>query len=274
MPNNSAPKSVQPSWSHFRFTNALLFSIAFLTIFDALFLGSGFLAQALAPGAPAFAFTDAGEAAGLILSVAILVRKRWFRKVGFNGKKEWRDLRVLWVLVVVAGFLLVSLGVLATSVTGQFLIALALSTVLIGFSEESAFRGVVLQSMLTPYTARKAVVMSALFFGVLHFNLLIQAGVKASLADTLVAVTFAFLTGIGLASFRLRTYTIWPLVAFHAVADLPGLVIISTIDSSNGLSVLYRLNLSTVVGEMSIGLILAAYGLFLIRDPSRHIRSD
>ncbi len=235
------------------------FALMFLILFDALFLGSGFVAARLAPTAPPYLLTDASEGAGLLLSAFILARMHWFKVVGFNARREWRDLRVLWVPAVLGAFLLVSVVPVVGRASTPLAISLTLSTVLIGFSEESSIRGVVLQSLLR-LGAKKAILLSALLFGILHFNNLIQAGVGGDLQSVGVAVVFAFLVGIGLGAFRIRTNTIWPIVVFHSVSDLPGLFTVNTVGYAS------VFNPPTALLLIALGAVLAFYGLFVVRN--------
>ena len=237
----------------------LTFAIIFLVVVELLFLGSGYAIAALVPSAPGYGITLGSEVAILILAFAVLLKLGWVSKVGFNRPKEWRDMRVLWLpAIIVALIFLLGLG---SPFSAQSLGIAVLAAIIVGMSEESVMRGVTLQALL-PKGARTAVVLTAVAFALLHLNNLIQAGSKASLGGVLANALYAFLFGIAVGAFRIRTKTIWPSVTFHALTDFPGLLAIvwgtTSISSSTP-------SIAGIVLETGLGALLAGYGLFLIR---------
>lgn len=91
------------------------------------------------------------------------------------------------------------------------------TTLLVGFSEELMFRGIVLRGALTAGGPRRAVLTSAALFALLHgVNVLGGAPVLAVMAQ--VGLTFVF--GFGLACIALRVNALWPLMLFHALWDM------------------------------------------------------
>jgi membrane protease YdiL (CAAX protease family) len=235
------------------------FVVIFLVVVELLFLGTGYAIAALVPSAPGYVVTLGSEVAILILAFGVLLKLGWVSKVGFNRRKKWRDMRVLILPAVVVIFIfLIGLG---SPFSLQSLGIAVLAAIIVGMSEESVMRGVTLQALL-PKGAKTAVVLTAVAFALLHLNNLIQAGSKANLEGVLANALYAFLFGIAVGAFRIRTNTIWPSVTFHALTDFPGLLAIvwgTTSISSTSPSI------AGLVLETGLGALLAGYGLFLLR---------
>jgi membrane protease YdiL (CAAX protease family) len=146
-------------------------------------------------------------------SVAILVtRWRWWRRVG------WRSPKALWLLWF--PLLLLAVSDSATSqrhMTPSHLTAGVAAVLVVGFTEEMWFRGVVVE-LLAPRGAVAATFGSAVLFGALHvLNTL--GGLSASAA--LLQAIQAFAIGIVFAAARVRMRALWPLILVHAAVDLP-----------------------------------------------------
>jgi uncharacterized protein len=234
-------------------------------VLDALFLASGFAIAALVPSAPGYATAVGSEAVALIFAFALLLKLGWISKVGFNRPREWRDLRVLWLpAMVVAVLFLLGLG---SPFSLQSVIISVLVAILVGMSEESIFRGVMLQALL-PKGVRTAVVLSAVGFSIVHLDNLVQANAHASVGGVFANALYAFLFGVGLAAVRIRTNTIWPAVTMHALTDVPSLLAIvgGTASISSGTP-----GVAGIVLEASLGAIVAGYGLFLLRGRRKRI---
>lgn len=187
-----------------------------------VFLGSGYSAQRLFSGLPSYVLTDASEAGLLVLTLITLRKLDWFGRIGLTGPSKWKDLRVLWLPTLFTGFFLLGSVSETKEASGLLIASVLLSVTMVGLSEELAFRGIVLQSLL-PGGAQRAVIVSSVVFGLFHFNNLVQAEGAGTVDSVSVQVLFAALFGIGFASFRLRTRTIWPVVVFHALSDVPAL---------------------------------------------------
>jgi membrane protease YdiL (CAAX protease family) len=166
---------------------------------------------------------------------------------------------VLWlpallVLVVVAGALPAGLD------RDHVKVAIQVPTfTLTGFLEETEYRGLILGVLVSAWADQgragrlAAVAASAALFGAAHLS---NAG---RLAPALVAnqVVYTVLFGVGFAAIRLRTNTLWPLIVFHSTIDVVGAL---TPDSSTT-----RLTATTVLVSQLPSLLLAGYGLFVLR---------
>lgn len=87
--------------------------------------------------------------------------------------------------------------------------------VAVGLNEEFFYRGVVFKVMRR-YGTRRAIVYSALIFGVLH---LANLGNGSSAGYLVLQVLFAVLFGFVTAELVAATGSLWPGVAFHAAYD-------------------------------------------------------
>ena len=93
---------------------------------------------------------------------------------------------------------------------------LIIAYVATGVFEEGLWRGVML-GLLRPVGVWPAVLLSSLLFGLAHLGNTALRGVSF----LIVLQAFgAAIQGIGPAALRLRTNTIWPLIAIHAFHDL------------------------------------------------------
>ena len=150
---------------------------------------------------------------GVLLIAALLTALGWWRRAGFVGPSEWRDLRVLW---------LPTLALLLPFVAGiQPLPANELLTLIVGYAataffEEAIFRGMIL-GLLRPKGIWTAVLVSSLLFGLVHLSNIALRGNPGLIAlQALGAAT----GGVGMAAIRVRTRTVWPGIALHALHDL------------------------------------------------------
>lgn len=176
------------------------------------------------------------------LVAATLSALGWWRAVGFNGRGEWRGLRllvlpaVLVVLPLVGGVSMPAAGTLAILVAGY---------ALTGFAEEAFARGILLR-VLAPRGALGAVLLSSLLFGAMHLgNVLFRSSPALVAAQAVGAACF----GVGYAALRLRTNTLWPLLALHMFTDLFGQLA----------------RLPAIPFFVTQDVILLAYGLYLVR---------
>ena len=173
---------------------------------------------------------------------ALIAVRRWWTDVGFNTPTKWRDLRLLvvptlLVLIPFAG------GFEHSDETALWV--LLLGYVLTGLAEEAFFRGVMLR-VLQPTGPMKAAIISSVLFGLVHLGNILTRGEPGIVASQAVG---AACFGFGYAALRLRTNTIWPLVALHALTDL----------------CLHLGGLPLIPVAVGQDIILLAYGVLLLR---------
>jgi len=183
---------------------------------------------------------------GVLLVAALLAGFGWWRFAGFTHPREWRDLRVLWlpVLILILPFVR---GV--NPLPRRELVTLLVGYTATAFFEEGLYRGAIL-GLLRPKGIWASVLISSLLFGLSHFSNIALRGNPALIAlQALGAAT----GGIGLAAIRLRTRSIWPSIGLHAVHDL--------------FFQLSRLPIPLVDAANSI--ILMLYAIYLLRPSKR-----
>lgn len=207
----------------------------------------------------------AAEVVLATLAVALVRRLRCWRGIGFRPLTTLRDLRLFWIpLFPVLPALPAAVAALAGQGTsagiGRLGFWLAVAA-LVGFVEETAFRGLILRA-LAPRGVRRAAVVSSVLFGSMHVvNLLFGADLGA----TLLQVGYATAMGFTFAAVALRTGVIWPLVVIHTLMDAVGFV---TADGTT----------STVVGGADVlvagvyAAMFTVYGALVLRTGPRTVR--
>lgn len=154
-------------------------------------------------------------AAGAVWLVAFLVWARWDHV--FRDARRLPTGWFLWtlpaVLVLVAVLHLVGLD--WSLFAPEHLLAVLLASLLVGFTEETLFRGVVLRAMRQGDRSEgMAILWTTLWFGAFHLtNLLLNE------PGAVVQIFFAALTGTGLYLARRGTGTILAAMALHALWD-------------------------------------------------------
>ena len=156
------------------------------------------------------------EAVGAAIVLAIVWLLGWQRRTGLSAPLT-RPVNLLALI----GLVLVTWGLDATGVhiRGVHDLGLAaLLALLVGVTEETLARGVVLGAF-DAHGPAVAVGVSSVYFGLLHLgNLLITAnGVVVAQAAS------ALMIGLLLGAVRWRVGSLWPVVLAHALVDLPPL---------------------------------------------------
>jgi membrane protease YdiL (CAAX protease family) len=189
-----------------------------------------------------------------LIVVILLGRLHWWREMGF-GLPAQRSL--LWFFVVaLIPVLLNGLSVGASNPGIAQVLFIFGTAMLVGFVEETVFRGMILRALLIrgPW---QAAIISSLIFGLAHaLNLLSGANVGATLLQ--VGETLAL--GFMFAALALRTQTILPLIVAHGLIDFFGFLAYNSSVVTTGLSVLVVL---VTCAEI---LLYTIYGIFLMRQ--------
>ena len=198
-----------------------------------------------------------------LFALGVLWWLSWLRAAGFNGPQEWQALHLFWVPALLALLYLTS-ALLTPAANAGVLIFAVIAALLTALDEEARFRGVILQSLL-PIGPLTAAAFSSLFFALAHLNNLLTHAPPLVVFGQVVG---AFLLGFGFAACRLRTKTLWPLIIFHALYDLPAdITLFNARNASTVNATLAALSpLATALALIIPGFILACYGLFLLRS--------
>ncbi|MGY2896506.1 CPBP family intramembrane glutamic endopeptidase [Deinococcus sp. UYEF24] len=182
-----------------------------------------------------------------VLAVGLLSALSWWRAAGFRRADTPHDL--LWFLPLLLPVVLnLCLGLDFRSLI--LTVELLLISLLIGFSEETIFRGLMLNALKAkgPWTA--ATVTSVLFRLSHALNLL--SGKSG--AEILIQICYALAIGFGFAAVALTTGLLWPLILVHALIDFT--------------SFLGRTELSptwNAVAGIGVTFAFMSYGLFLVQ---------
>lgn len=186
---------------------------------------------------------------GLTLIAAVLLTAMgWWRKVGYRPAYARRDLIYFLVPFLPIAINLIP-GVEVVSLS-QLSAAFAV-TLMVGFVEESFFRGLMLQPLKTHGLWRAAIVTS-LLFGLTHgMNLLAEE----SAVDAAQQLFYATAIGFAFAALALKLGIVWPLVLAHFLIDFAGMMQRPGFTFSPGWSLTITLGTT---------LVFIVYGLFVM----------
>ena len=191
-----------------------------LVIWVAITIGGG-LIQAGGPSSMD-ELVSAGVVWGIPLAALFLViayRGKW-SQLGLVAPASWHAARPVVIAVAMLLVMAIANGLPTTSV----LLFLVINSMAVGVSEELAFRGVVLRALLSSYSIRRAVLISALAFGAVHsLNALMTGEVVSALTQSCIAVGM----GMWAANIRIRTGSLYPSILLHGLWDLALLIVIS-----------------------------------------------
>lgn len=156
--------------------------------------------------------------AGLFL-IVLAGLCRW-NDLGLNAPVSAKSLLLLWLP---ATYLLTfaALDVLAGPPPLGMVGFLLLNVVLGAFSEELMFRGVLLGALRTRLRPAAAVIISSALFGLAHLaNAAALGSVKIAMAQAVAAA----MSGVVFAAIRVRTGSLLPAIAYHALWDFTSLM--------------------------------------------------
>ncbi len=194
--------------------------------------------------------------ASLFLAVCVIVFRWW--DVGLRWPERPREIRLLWfpLLYILAFFSF-------TLVTGlppaQVILYLVINTLLVGFSEEMAFRGVLFRALLTRLPLWPSIILTTVLFGSVHsLNALTTGDLPAAIAQSITAA----MSGLLFIAIVLRTGSILPAMFIHALWDFSNLLgIVNIVPPSEQVAVDPRLLIVPIIVQIPTFL----YALFLLR---------
>jgi membrane protease YdiL (CAAX protease family) len=193
-----------------------------------------------------------------IAGILLLIRLGWLRRAGYGTAGRLRDVPLY---ILPAGIALLSFTEGIPEVSAWNAVYFLIVALIIGFSEETFFRGLMFQSLIPLGVLRTVLISSALFAFPHLLNALSGAWDPAfTLADSFAA----FGIGVVFAAILFRTGTIWPVIGIHALTDFTALLSTGTIFVTGQSA----LDLVAVAGT---GLLAMVYGLFLVR-PGKELR--
>lgn len=165
-----------------------------------------------------------GECFYAVLAIIPLSLLGWWKQIGFTRGIQRRDISLCvapFIIIVLPS--VVALPIATGQSNTQVIVLSLIASLLVGFTEESFFRGLLLQSAL-PTGIWPAVLISSILFALVHLSN-IMAGFTWNYV--IGQALFAFGFGVLLSGLRLRTGSIWPGILFHAAKDFPGLILLT-----------------------------------------------
>lgn len=183
-----------------------------------------------------------------IIAAVLLSRMGWWKVVGFRSPNQPGD---LWyfVLPLLPAVITLLIGVEVTNLV--LLAEFFVITLLIGFAEETIFRGLMLHA-LKAHGLWRAAIITALLFGLSHA---LNALAGKSMAETGAQIFYAVAFGFVFAALVLKKGILWPLVLVHFLIDFASFL------QRPSYTIAPAWNLLLVVG---LALIFTVYGLFVM----------
>lgn len=154
--------------------------------------------------------------------LGIIIYRILFKNTNFNKVLERRTFdfkKVLYLIpILVIEVLQLVQGINTEKL--KFFFPILLLVIFVGIAEEVFFRGIILK-ILHERGKNFAVIGSAILFSLLHLLNLLGG---QSLVYTLIQLVFALVWGLVTAEFVYTTGTIFPLIIWHSLHDLIGLM--------------------------------------------------
>nr|WP_315399290.1 CPBP family intramembrane glutamic endopeptidase [uncultured Duganella sp.] len=228
-----------------------------LAVWLALTLGGGRLAsggrqQSLAEAAGGAIGWHWALAALFAAALALASADR--RGAGLRAPVPFNSIRLAWPP------LLYTLLMLFIAWAGDLppravVLVVACNTALVAVSEELMFRAVLLQGLLDKYPVWPAALACSAIFGLVHATNGLATG---DLGAALWQAAAAALQGVAYAALRVRTGSVWPMVAVHGLWDFSLTTSVLSATAQGETSVL-------PVAALVAVLPLCLYGLYLLR---------
>lgn len=196
-----------------------------------------------------------------VLGVATLVFG--WRDLQFVAPKLGGLFKVLWFpLLYLAGFAM--LGLLQGLPPASILGFVALNTILVGLSEEWAFRGVLFQALNKRLALWPAIIMTCALFGGVHVA---NVFVTGKLGEGMIQALAAAMSGLVFMALLLRTGSIWVPILYHAAWDLGAFTV--SAGSAAGASSTALTPTAQILFPLLLVLPNFLYALFLLRGQRR-----
>jgi uncharacterized protein len=218
----------------------------------------------------------AGYLQGIILQgvlgvalVALVYRLGWAKLCGLETPKNWKDLWLCWPFILLILFCALPLPANIDTTRPLTILLFVVVFLTTGLFEESLFRGVVLSSYLQKWGASKrgiygAVLLSSLFFTLVHIPDLIKEGTFSAVAAYLLP---NFFCGVFYAAYTLRTRSMWMTMLLHGLVDIAQNLSVLSAGSQLELSRLNETSIDWmgVLLSFLVTLPLFLYSLYILR---------
>lgn len=205
-----------------------------------------------------------------IVLIMILKRFNLLERAGFTSSKQWKDLWIIWPMLVFAllnGSDLFSGTIIIDKSKPLVIVLFILVYLSTGLFEETLCRGVVLTLMLHKWGNTKkgcylALILSSALFGFTHIIHFILH--HSSLLATVTQITYATFIAVFFAACVLRNKSIYPAMILHAIVDIFGSL--KEIAINGGLNKTYfTMSVGDALGCIIITLPILIYALFIFR---------
>lgn len=238
----------------------LLIAIVVVAAWVAITMGLGLLQ--VGPNTPLDKFASGqfvwGPPAAAVFVLLVAGWMGW-RDLGLNAARPVRAWLLLWLpMLLLAGF--VGVGILLNRPVSASVVAIvAVNTLMVGLSEELAFRGVLWGA------ARKALPFWGAFalvtglFGVVH---VLNALLTGEFAAAGVQAFNAMLSGSAFLALRIRGHSLVPVILLHWLWDLAVFLLAAGREGPAPTAE----PMTQLTGALFIVGPLALYGLFLVRN--------
>lgn len=164
------------------------------------------------------------------------------------------------LLIATYGFAVISLAIkflipgfkswmetMHTSYAGSNYLLMIFPLVIVGpILEELFFRGLILRGLLSRYSTKKSILISSLFFAIVHF--------------TPWQFVFAFIVGIVLAWVYIKTGSLLPSMLIHATLNFSANFLIRPLSAILG----YNMETIKTIGQLPFSMVVVAFILFAL----------
>lgn len=198
---------------------------------------------------------------GFVFLSSVVAFFGWRREAGVTSVRNTKSLLVLWLPVLfIVGFFFVAL--LLGFPPAQTFLFVGLNTLLVGISEELAFRGILFSGARSALRPIAAIAVTSLIFGAVHvFNGLTTGDWVAAA----VQATAAAMSGILFIAILIRTGSIIPAMIVHWLWDFGIFVVGNHAGHHAAPAVPADPGLMKVLGPILFVLPNFLFGLWLLR---------
>jgi membrane protease YdiL (CAAX protease family) len=251
---------------------ALGFAVAVITVWTAITIGGSVVAAG--PGTPLDSLVSSTFMVQVLLAgafVAVVVQiKGWRGQLGRIAPRTASSLILLWLPVLfIANFAFAAAGAPLPPVS---LIALvAINTLMVGASEELAFRGMLWSQVRVRLSFWSGFALVSAMFGAVH---LLNGFITGAWASAGIQSFNAAITGAMFLALRIRTGSLLVVMVLHALWDFM-LFFATASDGPPGVGPAAAAAIDPLAELATLGIIAvpnALYALFLVR--SNKVRGD
>lgn len=197
--------------------------------------------------------------AAAALFLLVVARLAGWHDLGFRRPMPTSSLRLLWLPLLYL-VLLGGLGLLTGKLDLAGAMVVLINTLMVGFSEELAFRGVLWGAARKALAFWPGFLLVSLAFGSVH---IFNAVITGELGAAGVQALNAFMSGVAYLAIRIRTRSIIPIMLIHGIWDFCVFAAGSGADTAIDQPDLLETQL--IAGVMLVTP-LFLYGLWLVRN--------